>query len=270
MRFSIITPSLNQGPFLRDCLESVQKQVIEGMGDLEHLVVDGGSVDGTVPVLESWKAQAEGGNPTGYFFDFVSEPDRGQAEAINKGLRRAQGDIWAYLCADDFYEAGALKRVATVFAQHPEVDVVYGDFYFLEGKSGWKRMKKAGSYSWGRLERHNFLGQPAVFWRRAVAERFGFFDEGLRYCMDHEYWLRLGAETKWFYLEEVLATARLHGGAKTSRELVSAWWETAEMAKRYQRGFRFWGKAVVMQIVGQWIYRWKRGFFEWWGSHFCR
>jgi glycosyltransferase involved in cell wall biosynthesis len=246
MRFSIVTPSLNQGRYLAECLDSVGSQGIEA----EHWVIDGGSTDETLVIL---KAQSDA--------RWISESDRGQSDAINKGLERATGDILAYLCADDFLEPGVLRRVAAIFSANPEVDFVYGDGYFLESDSGWKRLKHAGEFSMERLRRGNFLLQPAVFWRRRVYERHGGFDASLQYCMDHEYWLRTCGDTVWHYLPEPLATCRLHADAKTSRALALAWAEAARMQARYGIHGRPAWEALWMRVAGARYYTLKRRVF---------
>lgn len=277
MKFSIVTPSFNQGKWIRETLESVRIQKkagpLKGRNaeaefssqdfSVEHLVMDGGSGDGTAELLKGWKEVHPDGN--GYEFGFASEPDRGQSHAINKGLARSGGEILSYLCSDDLLEPGALAEVAGVFRARPEVDVVYGDYYFLEGDSGWKRPKKAEAFTLEGLRRHNFISQPAAFWRRRVYEKFGGFDENLRFCMDHEYWLRIAAEVNWHYLERPLAVMRLHGEAKTSAALGEAWKETYGMVRRYGLGREFRGKVLWMNCGGQWHYLLKRKVAEWWG-----
>lgn len=253
MIFSIITPNLNQGRFLAECLDSVNAQAVPGLLDIEHIVVDGGSDDCSLSLLRDCRDKA---------LVWTSEPDRGQSHAINKGLAGAHGDILAYLCADDFYEPGALSAVARVFSEYEEVDVVHGDFYFMEGDSRWKRRKKAGPFSVQRLRQGNFLGQAAVFWRRRVFEQFGEFDEGLRYCMDHEYWLRICEGTIWRYLPAPLATCRLHADSKTGAQIVAMWDEAAQMGERYGVGRKLKWAAWRMHCGGQWYYWLKRKFFE--------
>ncbi|MCX7869636.1 MAG: glycosyltransferase [Terrimicrobiaceae bacterium] len=245
VKVSIITPSLNSAAFLEECLRSVRA----AGGDAEHIVVDGGSTDATLGILE---------NTPG--IRWISEPDGGQAEAINKGLAMAAGDILSYLCADDFLEPGSLDLVLEAF-QAP-VDVVYGDAWFLEGDSGWRRRKTAGAFSYRRLRRGNFLLQPAVFFHRRVYESHGGFDESLHYCMDHEYWLRIGASTRWHYLARPLATCRLHPGAKTFRALAPAWAEAARMQRRYGLWLRPQMQALWMRLGGQGYYRLKRRVFR--------
>ncbi len=251
MRFSIVTPSLNQAAYLGECLASVSTAADHAGITSEHIVIDGGSSDGTLDLLQKQPG-----------IRWTSEPDNGQSAAINKGLRQATGDIISYLCADDTLEPDSLRQVAETFTRHPEVNFVYGDAWFLESDSGWKRRKKAGVFSDTRLRKKgNFLLQPAVFWRRSVMERFGLFNEDLHYCMDHEYWLRVSRYTRWQYLPQPLATCRLHDHAKTSRALAAAWKEAAAMQARYGILFRPRWEAFWMQTAGWRYYRMKRRLF---------
>jgi glycosyltransferase involved in cell wall biosynthesis len=248
VKFSIITPSLNQGRYLPDCISSVGANG----NSIEHIVIDAGSTDSTLDILRS--------NPN---VRWISEPDRGQSHAINKGLALATGDLLAYLCADDLYEPGALEKVHTAFAQNPDADIVHADFFFLEGDSGRKRLKHSAHHiTPSLLEKHNPLGQPAVWWRRRVYEKFGGFDESLHFCMDHEYWLRIAADTRWHHIPEPLATCRLHADAKTSRQLPAAWHETARMLTREKFRLKPWWDYANMLLWGHHCYRAKR----WWFS----
>jgi len=252
MKLSVITPSLNQGRYLQECLESVRIAAeTASLHTVEHLVIDGRSQDDSLSILS---AQT--------FASWVSAPDEGQSHAINKGLTRATGDILAYLCADDLYEPPSLVRVLESFESNADVDVIYGDYFFLEGNSGRKRRKSAASFSPLKLHHHNPLGQPAVWWRRRVYEKFGGFDESLRFCMDHEYWLRLGDRVRWHYIPEPLAVSRLHGDAKTSRQLSAMWCESAHMLTRDKWRLRPWWNASSMVVWGRHYYRMKR----WWFS----
>lgn len=252
MRLSVVTPSLNQARYLIACLDSVRAAAAKAAPhEVEHIVMDGGSEDGTVDILR--------GRPD---VRWVSEPDRGQSHAINKGLATATGDILAYLCADDLYEPDAAARVLDVFAPEPATDVVHADFFFLEGDSGRKRRKSSAGFDPARLHDRNPLGQPAVWWRRGVWEKFGPFDESLHFCMDHEYWLRLGTNVRWRYVPEALAVSRLHGDAKTSRQLPAMWRETARMLTRGGWRFKPWWDAAAMSLWGCHYYRLKRLWFS--------
>ena len=251
MRLSVITPSLQQVRYLGECLDSVRAAASQAMRhQVEHIVMDGGSTDGTLDLLRTRPG-----------ITWESAPDRGQSHAINKGLARSSGDVLAYLCADDLYEPAAVKHVLDAFEANDKVDVIYADFYFLEGDSGRKRRKSAAHFSPERLRQKNPLGQPAVWWRRRLYEKFGGFDESLHYCMDHEYWLRLGTNVRWLYLPEALAVSRLHADAKTSRRLPAMWSETARMLTRDGWRFRPWWNAFVMAAWGQHYYRLKRLWF---------
>jgi glycosyltransferase involved in cell wall biosynthesis len=251
MKLSVVTPSLNQARYLGECLNSVRRAAAQAAPhEVEHIVIDGGSTDTTTGLLR-----------TRSDIRWISEKDTGQSNAINKGLSMADGDILAYLCADDLYEPGALQAVMQVFAHRPEIDVVYGDFYFLEGDSGRKRRKSAAKFRPDNLRNDNPLGQPAVWWRRRVYEKFGGFDESLHYCMDHEYWLRLGTNVRWHYIPEPLAVARLHAGAKTSRQLPTMWHETARMLTREGWRFKPWWDAFAMAAWGRHYYMLKRRWF---------
>jgi len=253
MRFSIVTPSRNQADFLPDCLHSVRREAasLPPSWELRHHIQDGASTDNTLSLLAGQN-----------FASWDSRPDLGQAHAVNLGWQKLGGDVMTFLCADDFYEEGSLSRVAAIFEAEPAVDVVYGDYFFMEGDSGWKRRKVAGGWSVNRLQRGNFLSQPAVFWRGRIYERFGGLNEALHYCLDHEYWLRIAPHTRWHYLPGPLATMRLHSDAKTASRLTAMWWESARMQRRYGLRWRPWWQALQMQLWGCHYYRLKRHWFR--------
>ena len=251
MKLSVITPSLNQARYLSECLDSVRRAAAQATPhEVEHIVIDGGSTDGTVDLLA---ARSD--------VRWISEKDTGQSNAINKGLAMAGGDILTYLCADDLYEPDAVRAAMQAFVQDPQADLVYGDFYFLEGDSGRKRRKSAASFRPESLPNENPLGQPAVWWRRSVYEKFGGFDESLHFCMDHEYWLRLGTNVRWHYIPEALAVSRLHADAKTSRQLAAMWRETARMLTRDGWRLKPWWNAFAMAAWGRHYYLLKRRWF---------
>lgn len=251
VKFCVVTPSFNQGRYLDETLKSVRKAAERAPEhSVAHLVMDAGSTDESLDVL---RAQT--------FAKWWSEPDEGQADAVNKGWARAgDAEVLSFLCSDDLWEPETVCLVAEAFSQNPDADVVYGDFSFLEGDSGWKRPKTAGLFSVARLHAINFLSQPATFIRHRVYDRFGPLDASLRYCMDNEYWLRIAPHTSWIYVPRPLAVMRQHRNAKTSSQLTAAWWETAKMAERYGLGRRYWWKALRMQCGGQWYYGFKRKF----------
>lgn len=185
-RVSIAVPSFNQGRFIEETIRSV---LLQGYPDLELMVFDGASTDETVEVLRRYEP---------WLTYWVSEPDRGQTHAINKGLERATGEIFSYLNSDDLLAPGALIHVVEGFDSHPEADVVYGRCVYVDvagAKLFSVHAKVTGFVDylqiWKRLARHEFLTQPEVFCRTRCLVEAGGFREELRSVMDFEMWLRL-------------------------------------------------------------------------------
>jgi glycosyltransferase involved in cell wall biosynthesis len=199
MRFSIVTPSRNQGRFLRDCIQSVADQ--QGV-ETEHLVLDACSTDETLAVLQS----APG-------VQWVSEPDQGQTDAIAKGFRRARGDWVMWLNADDYLVPGALQRVQELAAADPAADVIYGDCDFVDESRRVIGHKREGDFDWGMLLFYGcYIPSTATFIRRKVIEAGQVPDLAFRVCMDYEYYLRLAhAGYRFRHLAAPLACFRWHG-----------------------------------------------------------
>lgn len=193
MKISIVTPNYNYGKYLPACLESVWDQVKalepESTLTVEHIVVDGASSDDSKGVLSRWGAEHP---PTiRYGFRWASERDAGQTDAINKGLRQAQGDIVCWLNSDEMYLPGGLMAIQRSFEQNPNVDLVYGEALYLtvDGKS----VKKWGhSFSPGILIHYGcVIPSCAAFWRRKILDNGVYLDPSYRVIMDGEYWCRL-------------------------------------------------------------------------------
>jgi glycosyltransferase involved in cell wall biosynthesis len=200
---SIITPSYNQGRFLKKTIESVLTQ---SYPNIEYLVIDGGSNDESVEILRSY----------GDRFYWLTEKDRGQTDAINKGMARAKGDILAYLNSDDVLVPGAIERVVSFFQRNPDCDLVYGNANYIDENDNVSGHYKTAHYSYNRLLEDCMICQPAAFWKRKIAEHVGAFDEDLNYVMDYDYWLRIAkANGDIRFLPVTLANSRLYPETKT-------------------------------------------------------
>jgi glycosyltransferase involved in cell wall biosynthesis len=170
---------------------------------VEYIIIDGGSTDGSVATI---KHRAE---RVAYW---TSEPDDGQSEALNKGLRRARGDIVGWLCSDDVLLPGALGRIVEIFEQNPDIDAVYGNAVLIDTAGNILRPKREIDFHpWLLVGDHNYIPQPAMFWRRKVHERIGYLREDLHYTMDLELWLRFGKfGCRVLHVDEYFAGMRCH------------------------------------------------------------
>jgi glycosyltransferase involved in cell wall biosynthesis len=221
MKVSIVTPSYNQGRFIARTLQSVAAQEVES---LEHLVMDGGSSDQTVAVLRAAMPAVR----------WVSEPDSGQTDALNKGIRASTGEIIGWLNSDDVYYPGAIRRVLEVFEREPDVDIVYGNADHIDVDD--RPIDPYPTEPWDpvRLLETCFICQPALFFRRRVVEQCGYPDVELHYCMDYEYWIRLArAGMRFRHVDARLAGSRMYGENKTLGARVAVHAEINDMLRRH-------------------------------------
>jgi len=204
--FTIVTPCLNAAATLPLALESVCGQ--DYPGDVEHVVVDGGSTDGTLEILESTGVR------------YVSEPDRGLSDAVNKGIRMARGEVIGWLNADDTYLPGALARVGEALASCPEALWATGPCLIVDA-DGAEIRRAVTRYKNLFLRRYsyrlhlvqNFVSCPSTFVRREAFDRIGVLDERFRYSMDYDLWLRLGRLQAPLVLDRPLAAFRMAEGS---------------------------------------------------------
>jgi glycosyltransferase involved in cell wall biosynthesis len=199
---SVITPSYNQAAFLRQTLRSVLDQ---DHPNLEYLVVDGGSSDGSVEIIKE--------HDSGLSW-WVSEPDAGQADAINKGLGHAHGDIVAWLNSDDYYLPGAVSAAVRELDANPDVVLAYGDMLAVDDTNGLINVLTYDQLTLEDLLCFEIIGQPAAFMRRSAVEAAGGLDTHFHFLLDHQLWIRLARLGRILHVDQTWSAARYHAGAK--------------------------------------------------------
>jgi glycosyltransferase involved in cell wall biosynthesis len=231
-RISIITPSFNQLSFLKETMESIHSQVVDV--EVEHIVIDGGSTDGTVEYLESLGGQVV----------WWSGKDEGQADAVNKGIGKATGDVIGWLNSDDLYLPGTLQTVADHFRDHPECRWLYGRCRIIDkdGRERWKwitgyknsRLKK---FTYSKLLRENFISQPTVFFKKDLFEEAGPLDLSLHYAMDYDLWLRFAKISPACVINSELSSFRRHGASKSETGFKDQFFEQYAVAVKNKPSF---------------------------------
>ncbi|HTL38976.1 MAG TPA: glycosyltransferase family 2 protein [Kofleriaceae bacterium] len=216
LKFSIVTPSYNQGRYLAATIESVLSQ--EGDFVLDYIITDGGSTDDSVAIIKHYAAQLEAGSwpirCQGITYRWRSERDRGQTDAIRKGFAMATGGVLAWLNSDDTYTSGALARVASVFAD-PAIQIAYGKSHFTDENGTVIGRYPTEPFDAERLAMFNFIAQPSVFFRKAAVDAVGGPQIDLQYVMDFDLWIRMAQRFPFTYVPEFLSTFRLHDESKT-------------------------------------------------------
>lgn len=237
---SVVTPSYNQGRFIEQTIHSVLSQRVPGT--LQYLVMDGGSRDETVEILKRYDASLV----------WISEKDGGQAEAVNKGIARARGEIIGWLNSDDIYYPCAIASACEFFDRHPEADLVYGNANHIDEHGRIIEPYPTEDWDFKRLLQQCYLCQPAVFFRRRVVNRFGPLDARLRYCMDYEYWLRLAmGGARFARMEELLAGSRLYAETKTLGARVQVHREINDMMRMR-----------VRQVPDRWLFNYAHALLD--------
>jgi len=248
MLVSIITPSFNQARFLEATIQSVLNQ---DYPEIEYIIVDGASTDGSAEIIQRY---------AGRLAWWVSEPDRGQTDAINKGFARARGDILAWINSDDTYEPGAVSEAVAYLQAHPDVGMVYGDTRFIDEHGKEIGRFPAAQTDYRRLRQgYVHIPQQASFFRGDLWRKVGPLDPTFYFAMDYDLWVRLAALAPFVYTPRLWANFRLHGDAKTIAADDRCW---PEMLRVHYREGGTWFSPIVARyllrkLAGPWI-RWRR------------
>ncbi len=246
---SIITPSFNQGKFLEETILSVLNQDYER---IEYLLIDGGSSDNTREIIEKYSSR---------FAFWVSEPDKGQTDAINKGFSHAKGQILAWINSDDVYTPGAIRNAVGYLTTHPEVGMVYSDLDFMDETGKVIGRFNAAQTDLPKLRRgYVHIPQPAAFFRGDLWQQVGPLDPTFYFAMDYDLWTRLAAVSELKYLPgQVWAKFRLHTEGKTVAADDRCWPDMLRV--HYRDGGRpfapivlkYWLRKLVAPLIN-----WKR------------
>jgi len=236
---SIVTPSYNQGEYIEDAILSVKSQNYK---NFEHIIVDGGSNDKTIDIIKKYEKT--------YNLKWVSEPDKGPPDAINKGFNLAKGEIFAWINTDDYYEPGVFESVDQAFSSNPDIDLVIGDsYYFAQGrKKVLDKSKKEISFE--KLVKEGQIGQPAIFFSSRAFKKAGPLDINLKYTFDYDLWIRLFKQgIKYKYINKTLAVYRPHRGALTYDNREKCVKEMYLVAKKYSPNSKFLPQIIKYPVA---------------------
>lgn len=246
-RVSIVTPSYNQAAFLERTIRSVLDQDYD---NIEYLVVDGGSTDGSLEIIKKYSKRLSW---------WVSEKDRGQTDAINKGFSHATGEILAWLNSDDTYEPGAVKAAVAQFESHPEASAVYGEAHFINGNDKIIGRFPTAQTDLKKLKRgYVHVPQQACFFRADLWRKVGPLDPTFYFAMDYDLWVRLSRLAPMVHIPgQYWANFRLHSDAKTIAADDRCWPEMLRI--HYRDG----GSCLSMIVFKYWLRRLAAPWINW-------
>ena len=240
---SIVTPSFNQAKYLERTIESVLAQTYP---DLEYFVMDGGSTDGSLEIIRKYAGRLAG---------WVSEPDKGQTDAINKGFGRAKGEILAWLNSDDTYEVNAIAEAVAYLEEHLDVGMVYGDANFIDEDGHTIGRFPAAQTDHRRLRRgYVHIPQQAAFFRAELWRRVGPLDPSFYFAMDYDLWVRLSKIAPLHYYPRHWANFRIHQAAKTDQSDDRCWPEMLRV--HYREGGSLFSWLVFKAKIRPRLYGW--------------
>jgi glycosyltransferase involved in cell wall biosynthesis len=240
---SIVTPSFNQAQFLDQTIQSVLGQ---DYPNVEYLIVDGGSTDGSLEIIQRYAPRLSW---------WVSEPDRGQTDALNKGFSHARGDILAWLNSDDTYQTGAISQAVAYLEIHPEAGMVYGDANLIDAKGDIIGKFPARQTDYHRLQRgYVHIPQQASFFRASLWKQVGPLDPTFYFAMDYDLWMRLARISELHYHPSLWANFRLHGSGKSVVADNRCWPEMLRV--HYREGGSRFSQMVFKAKLRPLLYGW--------------
>ena len=225
-RISIVTPTLNQGGYIQQTIESVLKQ---NYPNLDYIVMDGGSTDGTIDILRSY----------GNRIRWISNRDNGQADAINRGMEMADGEILSFINSDDYYLPGVFELIARTFHE-TQCQWLTGDYRVIDPNGReihqlivWYKKLWRRNFSPQVLAVLNFVAQPSTFWSRTLWCKIGPLDISLRYTFDYDFWVRAALESSPIVEKKALSVFRIHKTSKGGAEYRYQFAEELKVLQRY-------------------------------------
>lgn len=219
---SIITPSYNQGKFIEDAILSVKNQ---DYPNIEHIIIDGGSIDNTLEILKKYENT--------YKMQWKSEPDKGQADAINKGFERAKGEIIGWINSDDaYFDVRTISAIVKYFQTFREINVLYGNAARIDENNLLLFIIKVREFDRNYLKKECFLRQPAVFFRKSIIDEFRL-NTSLEFAMDYDFWLRISKFHDFKYVNKIFAIDRNHENRKIIARKTDAIKETIMVSREY-------------------------------------
>lgn len=224
-KISIVTVSYNQCKFIEDNIKSVIEQ---NYPNVEHIIIDAGSTDGTIEILKKYDKH----------LNWVSEPDKGQSDGLNKGFKKATGDIIGWINSDDKLAKNSLLKVGDFFNNNQNKIAVVGNQILINEKGEYLKTIKSRPYTHDYLLDHaRGITQNSTFFKRAVFDEIGYIDESLHYAMDRDLFIRIASIKEMVYIPESLAEFRLQPNAKTSEGSYKFAKELIKIRKKYKGNF---------------------------------
>jgi glycosyltransferase involved in cell wall biosynthesis len=245
LSLSVVTPVYNGARYLPDALDSVARLTVAH----EHIVIDGGSTDETVAILEARNDSR---------VSWLSEPDRGQTDAVNKGFSRAQGDLLAWLNGDDEFISEAVDRAVAFLGSRADVGAVFGGMHVLDEHGVVRRRYQPGRYSWRRyLIMGDYIPTPSIIFRRSLYEEVGPLDESYVDAADYDFYLRIFARCRVERMPEALIRFRYHPDSKTAKDVwlqqrealrIRLKWANGTSDRLLMEGFDLVKRAILPRI----------------------